>query len=81
MTGALPRTTSGTPSYSLASAIVRTRLDELLGETMAEYGLTQLEVADILVDAGRNWLRYALRDQQKRSKARAGAIGTPREED
>jgi hypothetical protein len=74
VTGELPRTISGTPSFQLAAAHVRTRLDEMLGHAQAEYGLTDLEMAFIIGDAGRDWLRYALRDQQKRSKARQGAI-------
>ncbi len=74
MAGELPRTTSGTPSYQLAAALIRTHLDEMLGKLQEEYGLTDIEVAAILADAGRDWLRYALHDQQKRSPRRREAI-------
>jgi hypothetical protein len=74
MTGALPLTTSGTPSYQLATALVRTKLDEVIATAVQEYGLTPLEVSAILGDAGRDWLRYALRDEQKRSPHRREAI-------
>ena len=80
MTGELPRTTSGTPSYSLASARIRTQLDELAGKVQAEYGLTTLEVAAILGDAARDWLRCAVQHEQKRNKNRIGALGTPLED-
>ena len=74
MTGALPRTTDGTPSYRYAAALVRTKLDEMMGEMQAEYGLTVLEVADILNDSARDRLKWAVADQHKRSRHRREAI-------
>ena len=80
MSGELPRTTSGTPSYSLARARIDSRVGELLDALQREYGLTDLEMADVLAETARGFIRSAVRGQQKRSKARAGAIGTPGEE-
>jgi len=80
VTGELPRTASGTPSYSYAKALVSEKLSATLYALMAEYGLTDLEAADILSDITREFIGYAVRDQQKRRKARAGATGTPQED-
>lgn len=74
MSGELPRTTSGTPSYRLAVSLVRTHLDEILGKLQDEYGLTSLEMADITADAARYWVRVAVRSEQSRSEHRQGAI-------
>ncbi len=78
MTGELPRTTSGTPSYTYAKALVSEKLNATLYALMAEYGLTDLEAADILSGITREFIGHAVRDQQKRRKNRDGVIGTPR---
>ena len=82
MSGELARTGSGAgrPSYSLTKTLVITDLDELIGEAFEKYGLTHAEMADILADCLQRQARYAARDQQKRSAARSGVIGTPRED-
>lgn len=80
MTGELPRTTGGTPSYSLAKAHINSKADELLEALQREYGLTDLEMVDVLTEIMKGFLRPAVRDQQKRSKTRAGVIGTPQED-
>ena len=45
-----------------------------------EYGLTDLEMCDVLADIGHSFLRGAVCDQQERRKARSGATGTPQED-
>jgi hypothetical protein len=79
MTGDLPVTTTGHPSYSLAEAHIRQKLDALLDEAQVEYGLTALEVADILSECSRYYLQTARRLEQRRNPKRKGAFGTPRE--
>ena len=80
VTGELPRTTSGVPSYSLAKSVIKGKADELLWALQDEYGLTDLEMVDVLSDIGHSVLRGAVSDQQEHSEARAGAIGTPGED-
>jgi hypothetical protein len=76
--GALPRTTSGTPSYSLAKARIKERVDDLLFTFAEEYGLTDVEIADVLADILHGYLRGAVSDEQGGNAAREGAIGTPK---
>jgi hypothetical protein len=80
--GQLARTGGGTgiSSWSLTKTLIITDLDELIGDAMERYGLTCAEAAAILAECTQQYARYAVRDQQKRSKARSGAIGTPRED-
>jgi hypothetical protein len=73
----LPRTTSGTPSYSLAKARIREKVDDLLFTFAEEYGLTDVEIADVLADILHGYLRGAVSDEQEQNEAREGAIGTP----
>lgn len=77
MSGELPATASGHPSYSLAESHVRSKLDELLGQFQVEYGLSMLEIADILADCSRGYLATARRLEQRRNPKRKGALGTP----
>ena len=79
MSGELPVTIAGHQSYSLAKSLVRTELDELLAKKQAEYGLTDIEVLDILAEVSRSYARWAVRDQQMHSSKRKGVSGTPRE--
>ncbi len=75
----LPVTASGTPSYSLAKTRIKGRVDDLLFTFQEEYGLTDLEVADVLADIMHGFLRGAVSDQQEESEAPRGAIGTPQQ--
>jgi hypothetical protein len=75
VSGELPRTTSGIPSCSPAKAHIKTKADELLWALQEEYGLT-----DVLAEIAQGFIRPAVRDQQKRSKVRAGAFGTPQQD-
>jgi len=74
VSGELPRTTSGVPSYSLAKSLIKGKADELLWALQEEYGLTDLEMADVVSDIGHMFLRGAVSDQQERSEGRQGAI-------
>jgi hypothetical protein len=80
MTGDLPRTTSGTPSYSLAKAHIKAKADELLWALQDEYGLTDLEMTDVLSDIGHSFLRSAVCGQEDRNENRKGALGTPQQD-
>lgn len=62
--GTLPLTTSGTPSYALAKAAIRMEVDEMLFQRAQQYGLTYLEVTDILTDMARSWLVHAVQEEQ-----------------
>ena len=77
----LPRTVHGQPSYSLAKTLVTKELLAPLAAAQEQYGLTDLEMADVLSEIMRGFLRDAVHGQQKRSAARKGAAGTPRWEE
>ena len=78
MAGELPRTTSGIPSYSLAKSVIKGKADEILWALQEEYGLTDLEMAEVLAEIMKGFIRPAVQDQQKRRHNRDGVIGTPR---
>lgn len=80
MTGSLPLTIMGRPSYSLAKARIKSGVDDLLWKFQDEYGLTDLEMCDVLADITHSFLRGAVCHQQERSRSRSGAAGTPRED-
>ena len=79
--GELPRTVHGQPSYSLAKTRITSELLGPLGAMQQQYGLTDLEMADVLSEITRSFIRDATLSQQRRSKARKGAAGTPRWEE
>ena len=81
VSGELPCTVHGQPSYSLAKTLVTKELLDPLAATQERYGLTDLEMADVLSEIARGFLRDAVRGQQKRSGARKGAAGMPRWEE
>jgi hypothetical protein len=81
MTGDLPRTADGTPSYSKAKYEAAARLHDTCRQIGTDFGLTNLEIADALHDVLGSYLKWSVRQQQKGSGDRKGVIGTPREEE
>jgi hypothetical protein len=81
VSGELPRTTSGTPSYTKAKYEAAARLHDACRQIGADFGLTNLEIADALHEVLGSYLKWSRLQQQKDNKDRKGAIGTPREQE
>ena len=81
MTGGLPRTADGIPSYSKAKYEAAARLHDACRQIGTGFGLTNLEIADALHEVLGSYLKWSRLQQQQGDKDRKGVIGTPREEE